>query len=81
MKYYSKFYCWLFYSSDYGTLSPQSPQNEGGLSPVEKMIYSTIMQQGNKPTRSCSPCDSDTSGISSEGSEAALIDMMVSGSL
>ncbi|XP_078330089.1 cytoplasmic polyadenylation element-binding protein 1-like isoform X1 [Crassostrea virginica] len=63
-------------SSDYGTLSPQSPQNEGGLSPVEKMIYSTIMQQGSKPTRSVSPCDSDTSGISSEGSEAALIDMM-----
>lgn len=45
------------------------------------MIYSTIMQQGTKPTRSCSPCDSDTSGISSEGSEAALIDMMVGGSL
>ena len=36
------------------------------------------MSSGGRSTRSGSPYDSDTSGFSSEGSEAALIDMMVS---
>jgi hypothetical protein len=44
------------------------------LSPVEKILYSNLISGGR---RSTSPADSDTSGISSEGSEAALIDMMV----
>ncbi|KAK3094681.1 hypothetical protein FSP39_004853 [Pinctada imbricata] len=62
-------------ASDYGTMSPQSPSHENNLSPVEKLIYSSLVS-GNRQTRSSSPCDSDTSGISSEGSDTALLDMM-----
>ena len=62
-----------FFYSDYGTVSPVSPMNDT-LSPVEKILYSNLISGGR---RSTSPADSDTSGISSEGSEAALIDMMV----
>ncbi|XP_063437439.1 cytoplasmic polyadenylation element-binding protein 1-like isoform X2 [Mytilus trossulus] len=58
--------------SDYGTSSPNSTMNDT-LSPVEKILYSNLIS-GSR--RSTSPADSDTSGISSEGSEAALIDMM-----
>ncbi|XP_069101982.1 cytoplasmic polyadenylation element-binding protein 1-like isoform X1 [Argopecten irradians] len=62
-------------NSDYGTISPSSSLNESALSPVEKMIYSSLMN-GGRNGRSMSPSDSDTSGISSEGSDTALVDMM-----
>ncbi|KAL5020336.1 hypothetical protein ScPMuIL_003228 [Solemya velum] len=62
-------------SSDYGTVSPSSHVSES-LSPVEKILYSSLLPSTSRPIRSPSPCDSDTSGFSSEGSEAALLDMM-----
>ncbi|ESO98250.1 hypothetical protein LOTGIDRAFT_231354, partial [Lottia gigantea] len=62
-------------SSDYGSLSPVSPMSDTSLSPVEKIIYSSLLN--NRNTRSPSPCESDTSGFGSEGSDAnALNDMM-----
>ena len=64
--------------SDYGSESPCTPNtslNET-LSPIEQIFG--LMSSGGRSTRSGSPYDSDTSGFSSEGSEAAIIDMMVS---
>ncbi|XP_046569926.1 cytoplasmic polyadenylation element-binding protein-like isoform X1 [Haliotis rubra] len=62
-------------SSDYGSMSPVSPMSDMSLSPMDKIIYSTLLS-GNRTNRSPSPCESDTSGLSSECSDPALIDMM-----
>ena len=67
----------MCFYSDYGSESPSTPStslNET-LSPIEQIFG--LMSSGGRSTRSGSPYDSDTSGFSSEGSEAALIDMMV----
>ncbi|XP_055955955.1 cytoplasmic polyadenylation element-binding protein [Patella vulgata] len=62
-------------SSDYGSLSPVSPMSDTSLSPVEKIIYSSLLN--NRTTRSPSPCESDTSGFGSEGSDAAALNEMM----
>ncbi|XP_045183747.1 cytoplasmic polyadenylation element-binding protein 1-like isoform X2 [Mercenaria mercenaria] len=64
------------YDSSTGTpMTPSTPLNET-LSPIEQIFG--LMSSGGKQmsSRSNSPYDADTSGFSSEGSEAALIDMM-----
>ncbi|KAH3860150.1 cytoplasmic polyadenylation element-binding protein 1-like [Dreissena polymorpha] len=65
------------YESSSGTPgTPGTPLNET-LSPIEQIFGLMSGNRGQGPsTRSNSPYDSDTSGFSSEGSEAALLDMM-----
>jgi len=70
-----------FFSSDYDSSTgtpntPSTPLNET-LSPIEQIFGLMSGGRQTTSTRSNSPYDSDTSGFSSEGSEAALIDMMV----
>ncbi|KAK3577374.1 hypothetical protein CHS0354_008471 [Potamilus streckersoni] len=63
--------------SDYGSMTPPTPSLNETLSPIEKMLYTSLMNSGgSRYSRSPSPYESDTSGFGSESSDTALIDMM-----
>ncbi|XP_041356337.1 cytoplasmic polyadenylation element-binding protein-like isoform X2 [Gigantopelta aegis] len=68
----------LNYSTDSSLYSFGSPMSEATLSPMEKIIYSTLLNRPSPSTRTPSPCDSNTSGFGSDGSESVLADMMSS---
>lgn len=73
----------MYFHSDYDSstgspMTPATPLNET-LSPIEQ-IFGMMSSGGRQTSRTRqSPYnESDTSGFSSEGSEAALVEMMVS---
>ena len=69
-----KFFFHVCFSSDYEAMSPGTPSSQGLPSPYGRAYGNS---SGRLITRSPSPADSDTSGISSDASETSLMELMV----